>query len=65
MKIKKIHKRKILYIFFSFSAWNVGYSQFWNEPRPDFAMLDVFLDILIHKCNLDHFPTSKPNLNHE
>ncbi len=41
------------------------YSQFWNEPRPDFAMLDVFLDILIHKFNLDHFPTSKPNLNHE
>ncbi len=64
--MKKKHfynKRKILY--FCFLSQLEMYSQFWNEPRPDFAMLDVFLDILIHKFNLDHFPTSKPNLNHE
>ncbi len=40
--------------------------------RPDFAELDVFLcqhnlleQHFIQKCSLDHFPTPKPNLNHE
>ncbi len=40
-----------------------------REARPDFAELDVFLgqwdNILIQKCNLDHFPTPKPKLNRE
>ncbi len=50
-----------------------SYSKLSRPAHPDFAELDVFLgqhswpwnNILIQKCNLDHFPTAKPNLNHE
>ncbi len=51
-------------------SWHILYI-----ARPDFAELDVFLgqqiycwpwnNILIQNCNLDHFPTPKPNLNYE
>ncbi len=51
--------------------WHTRASQ---VARPDFTELDVFLgqhicwlwnNILIQKCNLDHFPTPKPNFTHE
>ncbi len=52
--------------------WKIRQKRPWTLQQlvtyiacPDFADLDVRWNILIQKCNLDHFPTPKPNLTLE